>query len=563
MVKRALYFSRKIIAFLGPQITLIIIFGIMTGLMLFFVELALAFSLQAFLLVLGIANSSSMVLPAWLSPQLDLKNTLAAVFILGVLRAALTVFQSFLQQSTNERFVYLLRKRVVKWAFNSESVSASQALSLFGDYSVSAAGAVVNLQLIILQTTFSLFLVISLMKIAPDVTLLVLGVVALFVYPFKRLAKWITRRGSLSAEEFRKTNNWLIVSIKNLLLLKIYGLIETEEQKTQQGLDRRFVHAYGYCKVSGLATAFPQFMGVVMVCTLSLAWGSKSLPAGILLTYLYLITRFLTSVGSIAGTYNSLSFSYSFLGYVASWWMNNSPDSIKYANRTPVAVKEEITINDPLGWNIDSITFKYPSLDLPVLDKFSLKIQSGSATVIVGQSGAGKSTLLGLLIGEHLPQSGMMNVIINGKPADIQDTRYSFLHYIGYVGAESFLIDGTIRENLLYGLKKEPSKDEISDALSMSECKFIESLPQGLEHRITDQGQGLSAGQKQRISLARALLRKPRALILDEATANLDEDTESRLVDTLIRLKGKMTVIAVTHRSGMHRMADNIVRMLK
>ena len=127
---------------------------------------------------------------------------------------------------------------------------------------------------------------------------------------------------------------------------------------------------------------------------------------------------------------------------------------------------------------------------------------------------------------------------------------------IGYVGPESFLIEGTIRSNLIYGLEREPSPAEIECALALADCSFIATLPDGLEHPLTFLETGLSAGQKQRLSLARALLRNPRALILDEATSNLDLDTEKKLVETLQRLKGRVTLIVATHRTALLALAD-------
>ena len=93
-------------------------------------------------------------------------------------------------------------------------------------------------------------------------------------------------------------------------------------------------------------------------------------------------------------------------------------------------------------------------------------------------------------------------------------------------------------------------------ALNLANCAFVSRLDKGLEHGLTEQGEGLSAGQKQRLALARALLRKPNVLILDEATSNLDIHSEESLVKTFEQLKGKVTIIAVTHREALLRIAD-------
>lgn len=129
------------------------------------------------------------------------------------------------------------------------------------------------------------------------------------------------------------------------------------------------------------------------------------------------------------------------------------------------------------------------------------------------------------------------------------------------MGAESFIVEGTIRDNLLYGLEHSPTSQEINSAIELAECSFIHELPKKLDHPLTENGQGLSAGQKQRIALARALLRRPKALILDEATANLDSETEARLIQTLQRLKKNHTILAVTHRPALVEVADRTLEL--
>jgi len=139
----------------------------------------------------------------------------------------------------------------------------------------------------------------------------------------------------------------------------------------------------------------------------------------------------------------------------------------------------------------------------------------------------------------------------------MQVSRAKLLQTVGYVGPEPFLFDGTIRENLLYALSgRLPDDAQIFAAMDKAECGFVRELSLGLDHPLTEQGLGLSAGQKQRLGLARALLRDPKVLVLDEATANLDFETERRLVETLGDLKGRMTLLIVTHRPALRAIGD-------
>lgn len=221
-----------------------------------------------------------------------------------------------------------------------------------------------------------------------------------------------------------------------------------------------------------------------------------------------------------------------------------------------------ITINEPLGWNLNQVSYKYPEGQGAILNGFNLKVAPGEFVVVVGKSGAGKSTLLNLLLGGILPDQGQIQALIDSREAiDLSQIRSSLLKTVGYVGPESFLIEGTIKENIFYGLDHEPTENELTEALRLAQCNFISNMPQGLNHFISEQGHGLSAGQKQRLSLARALLRKPKALFLDEATSNLDFETEAKLIQSFAGLKKKMTVIAVTHREAMTKLADQVIKL--
>ena len=128
---------------------------------------------------------------------------------------------------------------------------------------------------------------------------------------------------------------------------------------------------------------------------------------------------------------------------------------------------------------------------------------------------------------------------------------------MGYVGAEAYLIAGTLADNLCYGLTHTPSDAELWHALGQARLEsVVRALPDGLAHRIREDGAGLSAGEKQRLALARALLAKPGLLVLDEASANLDEATEAELTESLRALRGTVTVLVVSHRPQLLAHAD-------
>ncbi|KAJ5300636.1 uncharacterized protein N7443_005638 [Penicillium atrosanguineum] len=204
------------------------------------------------------------------------------------------------------------------------------------------------------------------------------------------------------------------------------------------------------------------------------------------------------------------------------------------------------------------VEFSYPARpDTRVLHGLDLSIQPGQFAALVGPSGAGKSTIISLVERLYKPESGSIQV-------DGQDIAYgdgSFRHEIAYVPQQSVMFDGTIRFNLTIGAR--PGQKVTQEALEVA-CKLanihdtIMEMPDGYDSACGSNGDRLSGGQKQRLAIARALVRKPRLLLLDESTSALDAESERLLQDGLEKAAKNMTVIAIAHRLYTIRKADVI-----
>ena len=192
-----------------------------------------------------------------------------------------------------------------------------------------------------------------------------------------------------------------------------------------------------------------------------------------------------------------------------------------------------------------------------VLRDVSLSIAPGEFLVLTGATGSGKTTLIDSILGLRTLTSGVIR--IDGRSLQelpMQHWRES----VGYLGQDPLLFHASIKDNLKW-VKPSSADPEIDEALTRASASFVSRLPHGLETIVGDAGSRLSGGERQRIALARALLGAPRLLVLDEATSALDSETESGVVDTISRLKGQMTIIAVTHRPALLSVADRIVEI--
>ena len=213
-------------------------------------------------------------------------------------------------------------------------------------------------------------------------------------------------------------------------------------------------------------------------------------------------------------------------------------------------------INHPIDGHVvfDKVSFSYKEGG-STIQNISLEAKPGETIALVGSTGAGKSTLVNLLTRFYDYNSG--NITIDGQPIHTLN-KPSLRNTIGYVTQEPFLFNGSIRENLVLA-KQQASDEEMWKALEAANAKpFVELYPDGLDTQIGERGVKLSGGEKQRLSIARALLKNPPILILDEATASVDSHTEKLIQQALEHLLEKRTAFVIAHRLSTIKNADTI-----
>jgi ABC-type multidrug transport system fused ATPase/permease subunit len=228
--------------------------------------------------------------------------------------------------------------------------------------------------------------------------------------------------------------------------------------------------------------------------------------------------------------------------------LDEQPDMIEGTHELPVPLRGEV--------HFEGVTFQYARAERPALEDIELLVPPGQTVALVGATGAGKSTFAKLVARFYDPTSG--RVLVDG--VDLREVRGGSLRaQMGIVPQEGFLFSGTLAENIAFGVR-DATHDEIREAAQAVDAwDFIEKLPEGLETQVGERGVQLSAGQRQLIAFARALVADPRILILDEATSNVDLHTEGRIEAGMRRLLAGRTAIVIAHRLSTIRQAGRII----
>ena len=334
-------------------------------------------------------------------------------------------------------------------------------------------------------------------------------------------------------------------------VVKAFGNEERASNRVENAVQEIYDTSLGYLK---LRTRFvPLFELIPMVITLA-----------VLLLGGYLTINDYLSLGEFIA-FTQYVFLLIWPLRITAWFLSEIPSSIAAGNRILELLNETPTITDEKSSNelpkngdgslkFSNVNFKYGNEK--IFDDLTFEIEGKKTVAIVGSTGSGKSTLAYLLPRLYELESG--SIEIDG--VDIKNLRLSELRSnVSLAFEESFLFSNTARENISLGLD-DASQEEIEDAALIARAHdFIAQLPESYETKVGERGYGLSGGQRQRIALARAILRKPRVLVLDDALSAVDASTEEEIRNELNQVMSDMTTLIITNRVPTIELCDEVV----
>ena len=486
-------------------------------------------------------------------------SLLLIVFILFSAKNILLFFQNYFVARYSAGIGLFIQKNLIKKYLNRSlhyfnTINSTVMIrNLTTEISVLVSGVLIPFFSIMTEVLIVVGIFLVLIFYNPKLTLLLLFMVSIVVVLFKfffieKLRRWGALRQLHSSESIKKINNlfFLQKEIKvfdkeNYFSRKLYDSFYKLAQVT---FKKRIIHP-----IPRLIMEITAILIFCLVITFLLFDGKKPDEIFPILAVLVVACfRIVPSFNRIAEYYSTLRYGLPSLEILIDE-LNFDTYALKPENYKNKKTKFE-------KFEINNLNFNYK--ENTILRNLKLEINKKDMIGIVGKSGAGKSTLLNVLLGLYPTDA---NIFYNNTK--IEDIR-EWLINVCYVPQDTHLLDGTIKENIAFGIDANKiDNDQVSKAIEQAQLsELVKNLKDGYDTKIGENGTKLSGGQKQRIGIARALYPNPEILIFDEVTSSLDLETENNLLESILNLKNKKTILIVTHRTSLLRDCNKIFKLV-
>jgi subfamily B ATP-binding cassette protein MsbA len=383
---------------------------------------------------------------------------------------------------------------------------------------------------------------------SPKLAFYFLIIMPLALYPLSLLAKKMKKYSKLSQESTSDMTSRLGEIFSNIEVIKANSTQKLEGKKFEKENQNVFKYLLKQVKVNALTSPIMEILGSVAIGVVIYIGGTEVIEGrmtiGAFFAFATALFMLYTPIKKISKLYNQAQDA-----IVANERM------FELLNKEPMIKSGEIELKE----QIKHLSILHTSLhygDKMALNNVSAGVDRGESIALVGDSGAGKSSLVNLLVRFYDPSEG--EIMINEK-YNIKDLTLTSLHQrVAYVTQRIYIFNDTIAQNVAYG--QEFNKEKVTEALKKAYAlEFIETLENGIDTMLSENGNNLSGGQRQRIALARAIYKEPDVLILDEATSALDNKSEALIQKALEELKPNMITITVAHRLSTIENSDAIL----
>jgi ATP-binding cassette subfamily B protein len=395
-------------------------------------------------------------------------------------------------------------------------------------------------------------LLVSLVAIQPVLLAILLVTIPLLLGLSRLLRGPLQRRARSWQEASDSFSAGVLAALRSASLIKVRT---AEEQTIGDGKEKAAALAAAGQEVSWVQQAYALIQvalggvaGVIVLIGGGLAVLHGSISTGDLIAFMAILAIARGQLNWVSATLPDI------LNGLAA--IERIDEVLARTDVEPYRGERPIELRGGLAW--ESVTFGYSREEPAVLDDVSLTVEAGETLAILGPTGAGKTTLIALLLGLYRPWSGTIRV--DGEPLEEIDVR-GLRRQAGALLQEGAAMRGTVADNIAFGRPDTPRREVERAATLAAAGEFIDELPSGYGTEIGDDGVRLSAGQRQRIALARALLGSPPLLMLDEPTSHLDPATADLVLDNLMGIEPRPTLLLVTHDPLVAERADRVVEV--
>jgi len=450
--------------------------------------------------------------------------------------------------ATDFRLEFIRSLLSARWEYYLRQPVGALANSVTSEVGRATMAYLHSIKIIALMAQAAVYTGIA-MLVSLQATLAALVIGAMIIYLLNRFVHISRRAGVKQARLARSLLVRLADNMQSIKPLKAMArenlagaLLEDDTEKMKRAARKDIVSGEAL-----RALQEPTFT-ILIATGLYVALVHFGMSFGSVLVLAFLLLRVLSYLGRIQREYQRLAACES--GY---WTVRSEIDKAKKESESPLTGIAPVLQR---AIRFDNVGFKYK--EHWVVRNATLTIPTGGVTAIVGSSGAGKTTVVDLVTALLQPQEG--TIWIDDLPLQKVDRR-AWRRMIGYVPQDTVLLHDTVAKNVTLGDPELSDADAEAALRAAGLWEFVSGLPEGLKTIVGERGGNLSGGQRQRVAIARALAHRPRLLILDEATNALDAETEAAICRTLERLRGELTIIAISHQSPLVDVADRVYRL--